>query len=55
MFKLELENQKRNVEIQNQVCLMMRDIQENCYQTLGTYILINVQPVEKILEDSCLS
>ena len=54
MFKLEFEKQERNF-VQNQVCFMMRKIQENCCRTLGTYSLINIRSIGKSLEDSCFS
>ena len=47
MFKLEFENQKRNFEIQNQVCFVMRKFQNICYQTLMTCSLINIWPIDK--------
>ena len=53
MYKLEFENHKRNFEIQNQVCFVMRKNQEICCETLGMYSLINIWPIDKILEDSC--
>ena len=55
MLKSEFENQKKNFEIQNQVCFMMRKFQNFCHQTLGTYSSINIWLFDKILEDSCLS
>ena len=55
MLNLEFENQKRNFEIQNQVCFMMRKFQKICYLTLGMYSSINIWPINKIIEDSCLS
>ena len=51
MFKLEFENQKRNFEIQNQVCFMTRRFQKVCCQTL----MIKTWLRDKILENSCLS
>ena len=47
MFKLEFENLKRNFEIQNQVCFVMRKFQNICYQTLRTCSLINIWPIDK--------
>ena len=55
MFKLEFENWKRNFEIQNQVCFMMRKFQQFCCQTLRMCSLINKWLIDKILKDSCLS
>ena len=55
MFTLEFENQKRNFEIQNKVCFVMRKMQEICCQPLGMYSSINIWPIGKILEASCLS
>ena len=55
MLTLEFENQKRNFEIQNQVCFMMRKFQNSCSGNLEIYSSINIWPIGKILEDSCLS
>ena len=54
IFKLEFEKEERNF-VQNQECFMMRKIQENWCRTLGTYSLINIRPIGKILEYSCFS
>ena len=54
MFKLEFENWKRNFEIQSQLCFVMKIFQVFC-QTLRTCSLINIELIDKILEDSCLS